>query len=646
MPKRLLCVRLHALLLIACCCLFRTSSAQFTRLDFTGRKHASIAAIDDFLYIHGGEPSNKDDNKYYDTLVIHLKDKWPANSPTIAPMNWATSAVQMLGHRVWGFQLWKMPGTKSLLSWGGFRTTNTTVGRSDDYPGDAPLSRDLFVLATDSRGVANWSPEKAAADPAGRTLTQAGKANEWGPGMGYSVSCAGYGIYLGGVAAQPTSVNGTPPPFGGTWSAGSQLQGGLVTYEIATKKWTNATVPPDTFPAGGVAGGSAVCVPQLGERGLVLFLGGHANRPGSDLGAGGGGVGSALSLGRLVFYDPVKKEWLSQAATGDVPPERRHFCAVGVRSAPHGRNSTEVYVFGGDVAGSSPGPAGDLYVLSLPAMNWWRVLHGQAGLSGHACEVVGRRQLVVLGGQGRNGTAAAAAPSANMGIRIFDMGTQNFVQDYSPAGDPYESPSYIKTWYSDGNLDRVNWNNDRVKATMLQIPDSSNNSDPAKDTAKDTTKEPGNNTAAIVGGAVGGAVALLLTGVAAWLLARRRRRNRSRYNAVDTAAAPSTTTSDDKGGRDDGPAAAFPYKPELDSSPAAARSELASTHGRTPELHSAAVSSSATAVSSSPWPPKSPAPWTAASEAEADSRAVHEMLAQVPGAELQGSLARAELPGN
>ncbi|KAL8376862.1 hypothetical protein RB595_007814 [Gaeumannomyces hyphopodioides] len=630
MPKPLLCVRLHALLLVACCCLFRTSSAQFTRPDFTGRKHVSIAAVDDFLYIHGGEPSNKDDNKYYDTLVIHLKDKWPANSPTIAPMNWATTAVQMLGHRVWGFQLWKMSGTKSLLSWGGFRTTNATMRKSDDYPGDAPLSRDLFVLATDGRGIANWSPEKPAADPGDSTLTQAAKANNWGPGMGYSVSCAGYGIYLGGVAAQPTAVNGTPPPFGGTWSAGSQLRGGLVTYEIATKKWSNATVPPDVFPSAGVMGGSAVCVPHLGERGLVLFLGGYADRPGSDLAAAakGGVVGSSLSLGRLVFYDPVKKQWLSQAATGDVPPERRHFCAVGVRSTPHGRNSTEVYVFGGDVAGSSPGPAGDLYVLSLPAMNWWRVLHGQPELSGHACEVVGKRQMVVLGGQGRNGTAAAARD--NMGIRIFDMGTQDFVQDYSPTGDPYESPNYIKTWYSEGNLEHVSWNNDRVKAAMLQIPDNSTNSDPAKD----ATKEPGKNTVAIVGGAVGGAVALLVAGIAAWLLARRRRRNR--YKAVDAAAAVAAAPP---ATGDDGPAP-FPYKPELDSSPAAARSELASTHVQSPELHSVAVSSATTAS----WPPKSPAPWTAAPEA--DSWVVHEMLAQVPGGELQDTQARAELLGS
>lgn len=448
MPKNLLCVRLHALLLVACCYLFHAGSAQFTRPDFTGRKHASIAAVDDFLYIHGGEPSNKDDNKYYDTFVIHLKDKWPANSPTIAPMNWATSAVRMLGHRVWGFQLWKMPGTKSLLSWGGFRTTNVTVARGDDYPGDAALTRDLFVLATDSRGIANWSPEKPAADPGDSTLTQTAKAQNWGPGLGYSVSCAGYGIYLGGVAAQPSAVNGTPPPFGGTWSAGSQLRGGLVTYEIATKKWSNATVPPDVFPSAGVMGGSAVCIPHLGERGLVLFLGGYADRPGSDLGAAKGGVvGSPLSLGRLVLYDPVKKEWLSQTATGDVPPERRYFCAVGVRSTPHSRNSTEIYVFGGDMAAPSPAPAGDLYVLSLPAMNWWRVMHGQTELSGHACEVVGKRQMIVLGGQGRNGSAVT---SDNMGIRIFDMGTQDFVQDYSPTGDPYESPDYIKTWYREG----------------------------------------------------------------------------------------------------------------------------------------------------------------------------------------------------
>ncbi|KLU85109.1 hypothetical protein MAPG_04141 [Magnaporthiopsis poae ATCC 64411] len=408
MSKRLLCVRLRALLLVACCYLFHASSAQFTRPDFTGRKHASIAAVDDFLYIHGGEPSNKDDNKYYDTFVIHLKDKWPANSPTIAPMNWATTAVRMLGHRVWGFQLWKMPGTKSLLSWGGFRTTNVTVARTDDYPGDAALTRDLFILATDGRGIANWSPEKPAADPGDSTLTQAGKAQNWGPGLGYSVSCAGYGIYLGGVAAQPSA-------------------------------WSNATVPPDVFPSAGLMGGSAVCIPHLGERGLVLFLGGYADQPGSDLGAakgGGGVVGSPLSLGRLVFYDPVKREWLLQTATGDVPPERRYFCAVSVRSTPHSRNSTEVYIFGGDMAATSSAPSGDLYVLSLPAMNWWRVLHGQPELSGHACEVVGKRQMVVLGGQGRNGSTGA---NNNMGIRIFDMGTLDCWEGISSNVGPNES---------------------------------------------------------------------------------------------------------------------------------------------------------------------------------------------------------------
>jgi hypothetical protein len=86
-------------------------------------------------------------------------------------------------------------------------------------------------------------------------------------------------------------------------------------------------------------GAEAVCLPDFGRSGLVLFLGGITSVGGLD-------PFSALSqnpgvaFDNITVYDPFTKEWYWQTTTGNRPTPRHEFCAVGVEGS---ENTFEMY---------------------------------------------------------------------------------------------------------------------------------------------------------------------------------------------------------------------------------------------------------------------------------------------------------------
>jgi hypothetical protein len=143
---------------------------------------------------------------------------------------------------------------------------------------------------------------------------------------GAAATCYNTGFNLGG---QTTTQNGT-----------AIFVPGLLTYNMSSHTWSNESAAPFTTHGTSV-GAEAVCLPDFGPRGLLLFLGGITSvnnnwlDPVSALSKSPG-----VAFDNLTVYDPFTREWYWQTTTGNRPTPRHEFCAVGVQGP---QNTYEMY---------------------------------------------------------------------------------------------------------------------------------------------------------------------------------------------------------------------------------------------------------------------------------------------------------------
>jgi hypothetical protein len=143
---------------------------------------------------------------------------------------------------------------------------------------------------------------------------------------GAATTCYNTGFNLGG---QTTPAN-----------ASQVLVPGLLTYNMSSNIWSNESATSFTT-LGTSVGAEAVCLPDFGPSGLVLFLGGVTsvvNNWFDPLDALFHSPGVAFD--NLTVYDPFTREWYWQTTTGNRPTPRHEFCAVGVRGP---QNTYEMY---------------------------------------------------------------------------------------------------------------------------------------------------------------------------------------------------------------------------------------------------------------------------------------------------------------
>ena len=125
-------------------------------------------------------------------------------------------------------------------------------------------------------------------------------------------------------------------------------------------------------------------------------------------------------------------------------------------------------MYGGVAAsGSSNTPLDTIYVLSLPAFNWQKTTypptHPRQELS---CNVIGNRQMVVIGGI--NPDNASIADPWPQGIGIFDMSDFEWKDQYNPSAAPYVTPNVVKSWYEQNGRYPTSWDDNTVKAWFTQ----------------------------------------------------------------------------------------------------------------------------------------------------------------------------------
>lgn len=99
----------------------------------------------------------------------------------------------------------------------------------------------------------------------------------------------------------------------------------------------------------------------------------------------------------------------------------------------------------------------DIHILSIPGFVWFKAPVNSTPRVSHTCEIIGRRQLLVIGGLdnadelGKNYWHDFTVPDPlKQGIGVFDMTDMSWKLGYDADADDYQSPQIVKDWYSAG----------------------------------------------------------------------------------------------------------------------------------------------------------------------------------------------------
>jgi len=125
-------------------------------------------------------------------------------------------------------------------------------------------------------------------------------------GAGVGISQTGEGYYYGGWVSNQ-SMKG--------WTSPRAMTSAMYKYEYDANKFVPANSPSDSLAR---AEGSMVWIPA-GDTGMLVYFGGIFDQ--------GNGTSAAQPMNKILVYDPSTNAWFTQTATGEVPENRRLFCA-------------------------------------------------------------------------------------------------------------------------------------------------------------------------------------------------------------------------------------------------------------------------------------------------------------------------------
>ncbi|KAH7116928.1 cell wall anchored protein [Dendryphion nanum] len=356
------------------------------------------------------------------------------------------------------------------------------------------------------------------------------KRASWGAGAVAQDKARGY--YYGGF------LSGSSVPG---YSARVPLST-MIVYDMLANRFRNQT-GPDQIPR---AEGSMIYLPA-GDSGLLVYFGGVEFPHGNSTARG-------VNMIDIFIYDIGNNLWYKQKASGEVPEQRRRFCAGATWTED--RSSYNIYLFGGASIGNGVG-FGDVYVLSLPSFKWikfWPNAEDSAGETfphhSLSCDVIDNTQMIIMGGHFTNSTTNCDVPVV-YGQHGLDLGRRNSLgakwATYNASITKYQVPTEIAKVVGGGPsggatlLTPTNGWEVRDLQTQFARAYTPTARDPTRHIPRETGKLPqppasiDSNKSAVIGGAVGGSLGgiLIAAVVGIFLIRRRRKQNRrSEYNPV------------------------------------------------------------------------------------------------------------------
>lgn len=228
-------------------------------------------------------------------------------------------------------------------------------------------------------------------------------------------------------------------------------------------------------------------------------------------------------------------KWYTQTATGNIPANRRKFCA-GV-TWTEDQSSYNIYLYGGFGFGENATGFDDVYILSMPTFEWIKWYPDVPGASAPhgslTCNIIDSAQMMVMGG---NFTNSSACDVPNVGAQHnLNLGQLNYLDDkwfqYLPNLTNYSVPSAVLSVTGGSpnggasNLSPPNgWSDSALSVYFSQKAHFDTRAPTRYIPASSSSSE--SNIAAIVGGAIGGFILLLIAALTIWWFCLRKRKQK------------------------------------------------------------------------------------------------------------------------
>uniref|UniRef100_A0A8H7NB87 Cell wall anchored protein n=1 Tax=Bionectria ochroleuca TaxID=29856 RepID=A0A8H7NB87_BIOOC len=376
-------------------------------INFCRRWGHQAAIVDSKLYYDGGLVTYNGDNSHENlTNPFLLYHDLSAVDPSGMPPPYANLSKNSTIPNVNGGIFWPDTVNKRIYLYGGQFYNEKPWSTNNLYSYDVIYNNWQLTSSPRTNGIARLAY-----------------------GAGVSVPERGKAYYYGGWMNNYTDPN---------WTGPGAMTSYLLEYSMDDDTWTNSTGPDNIGRAEGVM----LSIPA-GDGGLLIYFGGVAS---NNLGAP-----RSQPMEQIIVYDPVSSKSYMENATGDIPPNRRRFCA-GATWADD-RSAYNIYLYGGLPGQPGDGPGfDDIYVLSVPSFTWTRFYppDGSNGTVPHwglTCNVVGRGQMIVQGGFFPLDDKCDSP--AVWGLHNMDLGRQNNESAIWALFDPkktnYVIPSPLAT---------------------------------------------------------------------------------------------------------------------------------------------------------------------------------------------------------
>ncbi|KAK6604993.1 cell wall anchored protein [Botrytis cinerea] len=247
---------------------------------------------------------------------------------------------------------------------------------------------------------------------------------------GVGISDLGQGYMLGGWQSNASIPGWTGPPL---------ATSGLIKYDYQYGTWTNNTGPDQI----GRAEGAMVYLPAS-RTGVLVYFGGIQTPYNNE-------TVVSSPMNQIHIYDIQSSQWYTQNATGDIPGDRRRFCAGATWAAD--QSSYNIYMYGGAGFGANSSGYDDLYILSLPSftwIKWWENPSSSARPHNMlSCNVVNGAQMLIVGGSFPKDQSTCDSPPSwgthNVDLNEPAPGQASFNpwNTYQPNLTSYAVPSAI-----------------------------------------------------------------------------------------------------------------------------------------------------------------------------------------------------------
>lgn len=251
-------------------------------------------------------------------------------------------------------------------------------------------------------------------------------------------------------------------------------------------------------------------------------------------------------MSTIFLYDIAEGKWYQHSATGQIPENRRKFCAGATWAQD--QSSYNIYLYGG--AGFAENATGfdDVYILTLPSFTWikWYPTEPGPGYPHHSltCNVIDNSQMLIIGGT-FPASDACDAPDV-WGTHNLDLGKNNPDQVkwnlFNPNLTTYYVPSEIVDVVGGGSTGGATvtapptgWDSGDLSVYFQQRASYAARTPTRAIPGSTSTPHDSNesNKNAIIGGTVGGVVGFLLLAGVTTFLCIRKRRQQGRNNKPD-----------------------------------------------------------------------------------------------------------------